>query len=156
MSDQYHCHCFSIDSEDIELCKNHLLKIGFTEQLGGEEDHGQSFGLVKRLEDILQIHFKVMPDGDIEGEMEPPTAYPAAHLNQKHSYSAHQKIAEILREINIPSWVRNDIPITCIQPIVDKPKNPTHAAVFAAGLLALGVIGKLAYDHLKKNEDEES
>ena len=96
-----------------------------------------------------------MPDGVIEGEMEPPTAYPAAHLNPKHSYSAHTKIAEILREINISSWVTNNIPITCIQPIIDKPVKPTHAAGFAIGLLALGVIGKIAYDHLKKDDGEK-
>lgn len=154
MSDQYHCHCFSINPDEIELCKNSLLNIGFTEQLGGEESHGQVFGLVKRLEEILQIHFKVMLDGNIEGELEPPTAYPAAHLNQKHSYSAHQNISEILQEINISYWLTNNIPITCIQPIIDKPKNPTHAAGIAVTLLALGVIGKLAYDYLKKDEDE--
>ena len=47
MSDQFHCHCFSIKPKNIEICKNSLLNIGFTEQLGGEEDHGQAFGLVK-------------------------------------------------------------------------------------------------------------
>jgi len=36
------------------------------------------FGLVGRVEEVLQIHFKVMPDGQIEGEMEhqlPPMTY---------------------------------------------------------------------------------
>jgi hypothetical protein len=130
------------------------LKIGFTPQLGGEEPHGQVFGLVKRLEQILQIHFKVMPDGLIEGEMEPPTAYPAAHLNPKHSYSAHQKIAEILQEINIRFTITNNIPITCIYPIIEKPEKTTHSAGLALLLLGLGVIGKVAYDYFKDDDKE--
>jgi len=155
MTDQFHCHCFYINPNDIKKCELLLRQNGFTDQVGGEEQHGQVFGLVKRLEEILQIHFKVMPDGNIEGEMEPPTAYPGAHTNPEHSYSAHRQIAEILRGLNIPHRVTGNIPITCIQPIIKKPVNPTHAAGFAVGLLALGVIGKLAYDYLKDKDDEE-
>ncbi len=42
-----------------------------------------------------------MPDGNIESEMEPPPAYPAAHLNQEHSYPAHQETEKVLRKAKI-------------------------------------------------------
>ena len=152
-SDQYHCRCFKISTEEIQLCENKLREIGFTEQIGGEEQHGQVFGLVGRVDEILQIHFKVMPDGQIEGEMEPPTAYPGAHINPEHSYSAHRQLAQILQKINIPYYLIGQVPETCLRPIIKKPYQPTHAWVWAA-LLAIG-IGAAALHEASKDEDED-
>ena len=94
IQDQHHCSCFSIKPEDIDDLKNQLEDLGFEDEF--QEDHGQVFGLILRVADDLQLHIKVMPDGMIEGEMEPPPAYPGAHLNPEHSYSAHKEIKEIL------------------------------------------------------------
>lgn len=153
--DQYHCRCFKISSQDIQLCESKLREIGFDDQVGGEEDHGQVFGLVGRVEKVLQIHFKVMPDGQIEGEMEPPTAYPAAHTNQEHSYSAHRQIAQVLQKINIQYYLIGHVPETCIRPIIKKPNNPTHAWVWAT-LAAIGIIGTAAlYKATKDDLDDE-
>ncbi|MFQ5787102.1 MAG: hypothetical protein ACE5H1_03900 [Thermodesulfobacteriota bacterium] len=153
-SDQYHCRCFKISPQDIELCESKLREIGFENQIGGEEDHGQAFGLVGRVEEVLQIHFKVMPDGLIEGEMEPPTAYPGAHTNPEHSYSAHGQIAQILQQINIPYYLVGHVPETCLRPIIKKPNKPTHAWVWAA-LLAIGIIGAAALYKASKDEKDE-
>ena len=117
--DPHHCRCFSIDPEDIEDFKVQLEDLGFYDEL--EEDHGQEFGRVLRMGDKLQLHIKVMPDGEIEGEMEPPPAYPGAHLNQEHSYSAHKEIEEILsKHTNVTYYVERQIPSTCKKPIIKK------------------------------------
>ena len=93
-----------------------------------------------RVEDQLQHHIKVMPDGNIESEMEPPPAYPAAHLNSKHSYSAHQETEQVLRLARIGYDILTSIPSTCINPKIVKPNKPTHAAGFVAGGI-LGIVG---------------
>ena len=152
--DQYHCRCFKISTQDIHLCESKLREIGFTEQIGGEEQHGQVFGLVGRVEEVLQIHFKVMPDGLIEGEMEPPTAYPGAHVNPEHSYSAHRQLAQILQKINISYYLIGHVPETCLRPIIKKPDKPTHAWVWGV-LAAIGVIGAVALHEATKDEDED-
>jgi len=153
-SDPHHCRCFSIKPEDIENFKTQLEDLGFYDEF--EEDHGQVFGRVLRLKDKLQLHIKVLPNGQIEGEMEPPPAYPGAHLNPEHSYSAHKEIEEILSQhITISSFVIRNIPTTCTNPIIKKPKNPTHAKEFAvAGLVGTG-LAALAYYLSKKDEDGE-
>jgi len=40
--DQYHCRCFKISVQDIPLCESKLREIGFTEQIGGEEQHSKN------------------------------------------------------------------------------------------------------------------
>ena len=153
--DQYHCRCFKISPQDIQLCESKLREIGFENQIGGEEQHGQVFGLAGRVEEVLQIHFKVMPDGLIEGEMEPPTAYPGAHINPEHSYSAHSEIAKFLQKINISYYLVGAIPETCLRPIIKKPDKPMHAGVWAV-LLGLGIIVAAALHEETKDEDEET
>lgn len=140
MADPHHCRCFSIYAPDIENFRAALLYFGFKDEL--QEDHGQVFGYVLRVKDKLQLHVKVMPDGGIESEMEPPPAYPAAHLNPEHSYSAHQETEQVLRLSRIRYGVIPEIPHTCIYRKIKKPYKPTHAAGFAlAGIgVALAVI----------------
>ena len=93
LGDPHHCKCYSIDPQEIEDFRRELTNLGFTYEL--QEDHGQVFGLVLRVSEYLQLHIKVMPDGTIEGEMEPPLAYPFAHINPEHCYSAHKEIGEL-------------------------------------------------------------
>lgn len=136
MTDPHHCRCFSIHAQNIENFRNALLYFGFKDEF--QEDHGQVFGYVLRVSDKLQLHVKVMPNGGIESEMEPPPAYPAAHLNPEHSYSAHKETEQILRLSRIQYGVISQIPHTCICPKIKKPYKPTHAAEFAfAGILGV-------------------
>ncbi|MBA4718154.1 MAG: hypothetical protein HRO68_03260 [Nitrosopumilus sp.] len=123
MEDPYHCKCFFI--KNIQEFENIILDCGFKDEF--QEDHGQVYGYVLRVEDKLQHHIKVMPNGNIESEMELPPAYPAAHLNQEHSYPAHQETEEVLRVAEIEYEIINPIPNTCLNRKIKKPDNPTHA-----------------------------
>ncbi len=153
MQDQHHCRCFSITPEDINEFRLQLEQIGFLDEF--QEDHGQVFGRILRVADDLQLHVKVMKNGMIEGEMEPPPAYPGAHLNPEHSYSAHKEIEEVLSTKTTVTYnVEWDIPETCINPVIKKPQNPTHAKTIAAiGIVGVGLAALLHY--LSKDDEDE-
>lgn len=136
--DPHHCRCYSIHAYDIEDFKRFLLKSGFKDVL--QEDHGQLYGYALRVEEALQFHIKVMRDGRIESEMEPPPAYPIDHLKQKYSYSAHKETEQILRMSRVGYRIAHMVPDTCRHPKIIKPNNPTHAAE----LVLAGVVGAVA------------
>ena len=149
-SDKHHCRCFTLRSEDIAICKKRLEEAGFEKQPVGEENHGQRFGLRYRIANLLQIHFKVMPGGLIESEMEPPPEYPGAHLNQKHSYPSHELLLAMLNSIGIGYTMRTPIPDTCNLPKIIKPDRPLlWWEIILIGLAAL-VVSYLLYQIFKK------
>ena len=150
--DQHHCRCFSIDPEDIDEFRLQLEEIGFIDEF--QEDHGQVFGRILRVADDLQLHIKVMRNGMIEGEMEPPPAYPGAHLNPEHSYSAHREIEETLStKTTVTYYVERNIPETCLNPVIKKPDNPTHAKTIA--VIGIAGVGLAALLHYLSKEDED-
>lgn len=144
MIDPHHCHCFSLHPNYHNLFKQQLIGLGFGEPLL-QENHGQKFGLTKRLDDETQIHVKVLENGIVEGEMEYPPVYPIAHLNQEHSYSAHHEIDQIMRQTSISHTRKISPPITCIQRIIKKAFKPTHVKVIVGVVVAVALIGTLAY-----------
>lgn len=105
-----------------------------------EEDHGQYCSFAKRLTEYTQIHIKVKPTGRVEAEIEPPQDYPGAHLNSVHSYSAHKELQAQLAVLGIPYKCRRAIPVTCVQPQIVTPVQPTHRD----NLLGLGAVVALA------------
>ena len=149
-SDEHHCRCFMIGPEDILACKKRLEEAGFEKQPGGEKNHGQAFGLRYRFAEVLQMHFKVMPNGLIESEAEPPPEYPGAHLNQKHSFSPHMVLPILLDAIGLKYTMSTPIPDTCNLPKINKPDKPLSAWEVVFVLLAAIVVGYLTYKIVKK------
>lgn len=149
LSDEYHCRCFKINSNDLETFRKKLIEVGFEKQPGGEEDHGQVFGLRKKLLEVLQIHIKVLTNGIIEAELEPPPEYPGAHLNQVHSYSPHDGMPVLLDHIGFRYTIIHPIPDTCHLPTIIEPDRPLKWWQFLIiGLAAVG-IGYLIYKSIK-------
>ena len=153
MEDPHHCRCFFINNDYVDDFKNFLLDSGFKDEF--QEDHGQLYGYVLRVKDQLQFHIKVMPDGNIESEMEPPPAYPAAHLNPEHSYSAHKETKQVLRLSRIGYSVVSPIPDSCIHRKIKKPNKPTHAADFALAAI-LGVAGGVILKKLLEDDERDN
>ena len=150
--DPHHCRCFYIHPTYFEEFQNKLKKIGFKKPFF-EENHGQIFGLTKRLDKYTQIHIKCMKNGNFEAEMEYPPDYPVAHLNQEHSYSAHYELKEIMDSFQLPYSFRINPPLTCLQRIIKKAVNPTPAGVFAAlGITA--IVGAAAVYYLTKDDED--
>ena len=130
INDPHHCRCFVLDREWIGVLKRKLIRRGFGQQIA-EEDHGQVWGLRKKLTEREQIHVKAMPDGLIESEMEPPPEYPVEHLNPRHSYSAHKQVLSVLRSVGIRFRRVRDTPPTCAMPKIVRPKRYTHWVTIA-------------------------
>lgn len=137
--DQYHCKCHRVDPCRISQFEEMLDGLGFERQVI-EDDHGQTFGRRRRLSEHEQLHIKVMPDGWIEAEIEPPPEYPFAHLNQVHSHSAHGEVLGVLRECRIRFWTVRNVPATCLDPVVVKPVKPTSLKALAAAA-GVGIAG---------------
>lgn len=150
--DPFHCHCFSIHQTNFTEFRKNLESIGFREPLL-QINNGHVFGLTKRLDEYTQIHIKVMKNGNIEAEMEYPPDYPVAHLNQEHSYSAHQEVQEIMSSFGIPHTFRISPPLSCLQRIRKFAQNPTHAKVIAGAALGVAAIGIIAYALSKMDEE---
>lgn len=151
--DPHHCRCYTIHPVYFKEFQNKLKNTGFKNPFL-EENHGQVFGLTKRLDEYTQIHIKAMKNGNFEAEMEYPPDYPVAHLNQEHSYSAHTELQTIMDGLGLPYTFRINPPLTCLQRIIKKATNPTPAALFVGLGLAAITGGALVY-YLTK-EDKKS
>ena len=97
----------------------------------------------RRLSEREQVHIKVMPDGWIESEIEPPPEYPLAHVNPAHSYSSHDAVRAILHECGMGFRMVAEVPSSCLNPAVVRPHKPTHwkkiaGVVSVAALVLLG------------------
>ena len=68
--DMHHYKCHRVDLASIPELNASMRRSGF-EQVP-ERNHGQIFGLRRLLSRREQLHVKVMPDGLIEAEIEPP------------------------------------------------------------------------------------
>ena len=142
--DKHHCRCHRVARSDIPELEASLRRSGFEWVL--EEDHGQVFGLRILLSRREQLHIKVMPDGLVEAEIEPPPEYPLAHINQKHSYSAHDQVNRILRECGIRFLTARAVPRTCLQPVIDRPNSPSHWTAIGLGIgggIGFGIVAWL-------------
>lgn len=139
--DRHHCRCFWVGRRRIRRFRARLVGIGFEEQLL-EENHGQVFGMRRKISEQEQVHIKVMPDGWIESEVEPTPEYPLAHVNSAYSYSSHDAVRDILRECGIRFRMVADVPSSCLNPTVVRPGKPVHWKKIA-GLASVAVLALL-------------
>ena len=138
--DPYHCYCFKIDDLYLDEFREELEKIEFKDTIW-QEEHGQEYGLKLRIDEYTQLHLKVFDNGQIEAEMEYPPDYPAAHLNQIHSYAAHNQLKEIFKVVRIRHGTKLFPPKACLQPKVIPAINPTHVVGFViAGVAVVSIL----------------
>ena len=147
--DRHHCRCFWVGRRGISRFRALLAGIGFEEQVL-EANHGQVFGMRRKMSEQEQVHIKVMPDGWLESEIEPPPEYPLAHVNPAHSYSSHDAVRGILHECGMEFRMVADVPRSCLNPTVVRPYRPTHwkkiagvASVAAFALLGAYIANKV-------------
>ena len=139
LSDKHHCRCFKISPTDIILCKKNLIELGFEPQIA-EENHGQLFGLKRKILELLQIHVKVMPNGIIESELEPPPEYPFAHMNEIHSYPPHEGMPILFELLKIKYEIIQPVPDTCHLPTIIDPDSPLKWwHILIIGIAAVGI-----------------
>jgi len=153
-NDPHHCMCYSIDPLDIDDFENELRDLGFHYPLLDQEK-GQILSLVLTNGDDKQIHIKVLPDGQIEAEIEPTSKYPFAHLNQKHSYSVHRDLGELFSKYLTVSHKKKLIPpLSCLRPLIVEPINPMPIGTLIVGAAAVLLIGGALY-YLTKDSSKK-
>jgi hypothetical protein len=153
--DPHHCKCFVIDKELIPTFRKKLESLGFKDTVL-QLPQGQLFGLIITNGDDKQMHVRVLPTGQLEAEIEPSHDYPFAHLNPKHSYSAHPELEQILRKMMITYHRKRIIPFSCIRRIIIEPNNPTHVATLALALVFGLVAGVITYYLTKEDKTEKA
>lgn len=148
-SDPHHCNCFFMSPLSIQDFYIILKQMRFTEQVV-EEPRGQIIGLAKDIDENNRIHIKIMGEGNIEAEIEPPLKYPLEHLDSKYCYSAHYELQNILRYMDFIYYIKNNIPQSCINRKIVKPDHPIHINTIIIGGLILGMAYYLSRKYLKK------
>jgi len=131
--DPFHCNCFAIDPRYSVVLQTNLLNNGFFNPI--QENHGQTLGLAKNIDDTLQFHIKTMPSGKIEAEIEPQTKY-VEHLNQNYSSPAHFQVKQVLDTLRIP-YRQISSSITCISGKIKRPSKTTSVVGAVVGVIAL-------------------
>ena len=148
--DRHHCRCFWVGRRRIRRFRALLAGIGFEEQVL-EENHGQVFGMRRKMSEREQVHIKVMPDGWIESEIEPTPEYPLAHIKSMHSYSSHDAVRSILHECGMGFRMVADVPEPCLNPTIVRPHKPTHwtTIVGVISVAALTLLGAYIVNKVK-------
>lgn len=141
VEDECHCNCFAIDPRNSGVLQTNLLNNEFFNPF--QENHGQTFGLAKNLDDTLQFHLKAMPNGKIEAEIEPQTQY-VEHLNQNYSSPAHFQVKQILDTFRIP-YRQISSSVTCLSGKIKRPSTTTSVVGVVVGVIVLvGLIALIA------------
>ena len=132
--DPFHCNCFAIDPRNSGVLHTNLLNNEFFNPV--QENHGQTFGLAKNLDNTLQFHIKTMPNGKIEAEIEPQTQY-VEHLNQNYSSPAHFQVKQILDTFRIP-YRQISSSVACLSRKIKRPSKTTSVVGVIVGV-AIGI-----------------
>ena len=87
--------------EWLERVKQALYVEGFRDTFLQVWKEGQVFGLVKKIDDIWEMHVRGFEDGHLEAEIEVSRDY-LEHLNDKYRRPAINRLSKILDRHNIP------------------------------------------------------
>jgi hypothetical protein len=120
---------------DLEVVKRILLSEGFYEPLLQERKKGQVFGLIKPLNELVEVHIRGYEDGTLDAEVELSREY-LEHLWYK-SKPYYGSLIDILRRHNIPFHIVKPIPPDPMY--IEVPRNPTKWKPLV--ILAVFIIG---------------
>ena len=139
--DPYHCNCFKIQQSHFNYLRSKLIENKFFNP--PQENHGQVFGLAKDLNEKMQVHVKVMPNGNIEAEVEPSIRF-IEHLDQSYSSPAHNHVKSILDALRVPYEVIC-MSRKCLEGRIKMPTKTTSVIALLFGVIVvLGAIVVLA------------
>ena len=98
-----------IETKYLQNVKEALIRDGFEGTLLQTVKPGQTFGLVKKLDDTWEMHARGFVDGRLDCEIEASRDY-LEHLNDRHRRDATSELANILDNYYIPYYYV-DIPV---------------------------------------------
>jgi hypothetical protein len=126
----------------LERVKKVLIEEGFSDTRLQIQKPDQIFGLVKKINNIWEIHFRGFEDGHLEPEMEVSRDY-LEHLDDRYRRPAINELTEILDNYNIPykktDETQLDLRIECPSTLIEW-KPLLDLSVLFIGVLFIPVI----------------
>jgi len=115
-----------------------LLNEGFADPgpLQQVVKRGQVFGLVKRLDDVWEIHIRGFDDETLEAEIEVSRDY-LEHFNDRYRTDATVELTRILDCYGIPYTITGALPHTTVRLEVPEGVTPWRPLATVAGIWAL-------------------
>ena len=128
-------------NEWLQRVKGALIQEGFTDTPLQIVKPGQAFGLIKKLDNVWEMHIRGYNDGRLEAEIEVSRDY-FEHLDDNYRRDATSELMQILDAYQIPYQSKGVLPqmeITLHPPKQLTPWKPIVAiAALAAFLIWLG------------------
>ena len=128
-------------NEWLQRVQETLIQEGFSGTTLQTIKSGQVFGLIKKLDNVWEMHVRGFNDGRLEAEIEISRDY-FEHLNDKYRRDATLELTQILDAYQIPYQSEGNLPqmgITLYPPKQLTPWKPVVAIItIAAFLLWLG------------------
>jgi glycosidase len=128
-------------NEWLNKVKEALLLDGFTDTLFQTIKPGQVFGLIKKLDNVWEMHVRGFSNGTLEAEIEISRDY-VEHFNDNYRRDATPELTAFLDAYHIPYHINGNLPQ--MQIVFDPPqqltpwKNVVALAALAAFLIWLG------------------
>ena len=121
----------------LERVKQVLIEEGFRDTRLQIQKPNQIFGLVKKINNMWEMHFRGFEDGRIEPEMEVSRDY-LEHLDDRYRRAAINELTEILDSHNIPYKRTGE---TQLDLRIERPSTLTEWKPFLnLGILFIGVL----------------
>jgi len=108
--------------EWLEMAREVLVQDGFRRTPLQVVKPGQVFGLVKRVDDIWEMHVRGFDDGRLEGEIEISRDY-FEHLDDRFRRDATADLKQILDAYEVPCSIEGDIPHSTV--VLPYPESVT-------------------------------
>jgi hypothetical protein len=134
-------------SNSLEVVREVLLAEGFKDTMLQIVKPGQMFGLVKRLNDVWEMHVRGFEDGTLESEIEVSREY-FEHLDDRYRKDATNELLSILKQYGIPHQVTGASPD--VEVMLQAPESVTPWKPVAVLGALLGVVALLGYLRRKR------
>jgi len=127
-----------MDSSWLDMVQQALLEQGFVDPgpLQQVMKPGQTFGLVKRLDDVWEMHVRGFENQTLEAEIEISRDY-FEHWNDRFRRDATPELMRILDTSGVPYSVRGDLPHATVTFEAPESVTPWRPLAVLVGILAL-------------------
>lgn len=121
--------------EWLQAVKEVLIQEGFQGTILQTMKPGQVFGLVRKLDNVWEMHVRGFSDGLLESEIEISRDY-LEHFNQRYRRDATSELMEILEAYQIPCTITGSLPQMTVELYPPKKLTPWKPIVGISALVA--------------------
>lgn len=120
--------------EWLQAVKEVLLQEGFCGTIFQTTKPGQVFGLVRKLDNVWEMHVRGFSDGLLESEIEISRDY-LEHFNDRYRTDATSELTQILDDHQIPYRITGSLPQMRVELYPPKQLTPWKPIVGVSAVL---------------------